>query len=270
MKRISILLFTLFAVFSVAFTLNSKEQDDDGDVKALMKELMKGVVAQVQEEEDQRSSAELESALSDLLSQIQEDDDDDDAQSQDDEDNDDVQRQDDGDGGREQEEGEDGDGLLALLQDDEEEEGGARRQDEDDNDVEMQDDGDGGDAAEQGWFSKIFRKVRRFGGRVRNVCNRVSRYSRALNCLPRMQAEMQRADDGDDDLAKDMLRRIANLQGEDDGDAEAQFFGKLLRGFRGIRKFWKRGRKMFKRVRRRFGGVVRGYRGIKRCVRRYG
>ena len=45
---------------------------------------------------------------------------------------------------------------------------------------------------------------------------------------------MQKADDGDEDLAKDMLKRIANLQ-EDcgDGDAEAQF---LQRIFRRVRK----------------------------------
>ena len=309
MKTFSILLFTLFAVFSVAYTLNSKKQDDDGDVKALMKELMKGVVVQMQEEEDQRSSAELESALSDLLSQVQEDDDDEGGREQDDDDEGGRKQDDDDEGGRKQDdddgllallqeegEGDDGarrqddddeggrkqdddDGLLALLQEEGEGDDGARRQDDDGGDllsflqdddnndgVEMQDD-EGGDAIEQGFFGRLFGKIRRFGGRVRNVCNRVSRYSRALNCLPRMQAEMQKADDGDDDLAKDLLRRIANLQGEDDGDAEAQFFKSI---FRGVRKLWKRGRSAFKRIRRRVGGLVRGYRNVRRCMRRYG
>ena len=44
-------------------------------MKVLMRELMKGVVAQVQEDEDQKSVAELESALNDLLSQVQGDED---------------------------------------------------------------------------------------------------------------------------------------------------------------------------------------------------
>ena len=76
MKSFSILIFTLFAIFSVGYTLKSKKQDEDsGDMKALMRELMKGVVAQVQEDEDQKSVAELESALNDLLSQVQGDED---------------------------------------------------------------------------------------------------------------------------------------------------------------------------------------------------
>ena len=49
-----------------------------------------------------------------------------------------------------------------------------------------------------------------------------------------MQAEIQKADEGDEDLAKDILKRIANLQEEGwDGDVEAQF---LRRIFRRVRK----------------------------------
>ena len=297
MKTFSIILFTLFTIFSVAYTLNSKKQDDDGDMKSLMKELMRGVVAQVQEEEDQKSSAELESALSDLLSQVQDDedeggriqDDEDEGGRTQDEDDEGGRKQDEDDeGGRKQDEDDeggkqdDGDDLLALLQEDDDDDG-ARRQDEDgddllaflqedDNDddgaVMQEGDDEGGDAIEQGWFGRIFRGIRRFGGRVRNVCNRVSRYSRALNCLPRMQAEVQKAQEGDDELARDLLRRIANLQQEGgDGDAEAQFFKRI---FKGVRKFFKRGRGIFRGIRRRVGGLVRGYRGIRRCMRRYG
>ena len=45
-----------------------------------------------------------------------------------------------------------------------------------------------------------------------------------------MQAEIQKADDGDEDLAKDMLKRIANLQEEGgDSNAEAQLFRRVFR-----------------------------------------
>ena len=342
MKSFSILLFTLFAIFSVGYTLKSKTQDDDGgDMKALMRELMKGVVAQVQEDEDQKSVAELESTLNDILSQVQDvggedgriqDNEDEDGRLQDEEDEGDgllallqeeenggdgARRQDDEEeGGRLQDDEDEGDGLLALLQEeenggdgarrqDDEEEGGrlqddedegdgllallqeeedggdgARRQndegddstltflqDDDDGAVMQEDEDGGGDAIEQGLFGRIFSGIRRFGGRVRSVCNRVSRYSRALNCLPRMEVEMQKADEGDDDLARDLLRRIANLQQDGgEGDAEAQLFGKI---FSRVRGFLGRGKKVFKRIRRRIGGLVRGYRGFRRCIRRY-
>ena len=61
-------------------------------------------------------------------------------------------------------------------------------------------------------------------GLALQICRKVNKYSRFINCFSRMQAEMQKADDGDEDLAKDMLKRITNLQEEGgDGDAEAQF-----------------------------------------------
>ena len=82
-----------------------------------------------------------------------------------------------------------------------------------------------------------------------------------------MQAEMQKADEGDDDLAKDLIRRIAKLEQDGgEGDAEAQFFGKI---FRGVRKFFGRGRKIFRGLKRRVGGLVRGYRRVRNCMRRY-
>ena len=120
MKTFSLLLLTLFAIFSMAYTLkSSKKQDDDDDTEAIMRELMRGVVAQVQEEEDQRSSAELESALSDLLSQVQQD-------------------------------GEDG-----RIQDDE----GGRIQDGDDEDGRIQDGNDEGGKQDDGDIWPFFNKM---------------------------------------------------------------------------------------------------------------
>ena len=84
----------------MAYTLNAEnkeeskkqEEDNGGDMKALMRELMKGVVAQMQEDKDQKlSAAELESSctLDGLLSQIQDDNDISDSLSQEDNDSDD-------------------------------------------------------------------------------------------------------------------------------------------------------------------------------------
>ena len=266
MRTFSILLLTLFAIFSVAYTLNAEKQeeskkqaDDDGDMKSLMQELMKSFVAQVQEEEDQKSSAELERYLDGRLSQVQDDDDDSDVLKQENDDSNDgllaflQEEEEGGDDAQVQEDNDNGDDLLALLQDD-------------DDGAEAQDD-DGGDfAIEQGWFSVL----RRFGGRVVKVCKKVNRYSRFLNCIPRMQAEMQKADEGDDDLAKDMLKRIANLQEDGgDGDAEAQFFRRIFRRARRyVKRYWKRPRRLYRRIRQRVGRLVRGYRSIRRCVRK--
>ena len=164
--------------------------------------------------------------------------------------------QEEGDDAARRQDDEGGDDDLAFLQDGDDDEGAV-----------IQDEDEGGEAIEQGFFGRIFRGIRRFGGRVRKVCNRVNRYSRALNCLPRMQAEMQKADEGDDELAKDLLRRIANLQQEGgEGDAEAQIFGKL---FKRVRGFFGRGRKMFRGLKNRVGGLVRGYRRVRTCMRRF-
>ena len=274
-----ILLLALFATFTLANTLNAekqdesikqeetnKQEDEDGDMKSLMQELMKGVVAQVHEEEDQKSSAELENSLDGLLSQAQDDDDDGDAL---------VQEGDDG-----------NDNLLALLQDDVEGSDGAQEQEDDDNeedllallqgDAEEQDDDDGGDAVSQGWLTTIGM----IGRKVVRVCRKVNRYSRLLKCIPGAQAEMQKADDGDEDLARDMLKRIAKLQEEGgDSDAEAQFFRKIFRRARRfVRRHWRRPRKFIRRIRRRFrktvrrgfGRAIRFYRMFKRCARRFG
>ena len=120
-----------------------------------------------------------------------------------------------------------GNGLSALLQEEGDGGDGARRQDdegddsilaflqEDDDGAVIQENEDGGgDVIEQGFFGRIFSGIHRFGGRIRNIYNRVSRYSCALNCLSRMQVKMHEADEGDDDLARDLLRSIANLQQE--------------------------------------------------------
>ena len=193
-------------------------------------------------------------------------------------------QQDEDEGGCLQDDEDEGDGLLALLQEEEVGGDGARRQEdegdddgilaflqEEDNDddgaVMQGDEDEEGDAIKQGFFSRIFSGIRRFGGRVCNVCNRVSRYSRALNCLLRMQVEMQKADGGDDDLARYLLRRIANLQQDGgEGDTEVQLFRKL---FSRVKGFYGRERRMFKGLKRYIGGLVRGYRGIRHCLRRY-
>ncbi len=131
MRTFSILLLALFASFSVAYTqLNaenqeeSKKQEDDGgsDMKALMKELIKGAVAQVQEEEGRKLSfAELESTLDSILLQGEEEG---------------------GDGAQGQEDNDNGDDLLAFLQGD-------------DDLAEVQDDDNGGDATSQGLLGAI-------------------------------------------------------------------------------------------------------------------
>ena len=238
-------LFGLFALFSVAYTVSAKEQKDDNkEVKSLMEELLKGVVVQMQEDDNQQSSVQLQSAMRDLLAEVQDDENESDGdlsallQTEDDE-------------GSEQED-DDGNIILALLQDEEEGDDGAVTQEDSD------------EADTQGWFKRIFRGIRRFGGRVRGICNKVNRYSRYLNCLPRMQAEMQKADDGDEELAKNLLKRIANAQ---EDDAEAQFFRRL---FRKARKIWGRGRRFFKKIRRGVGRIYRGYRNIRKCIRRNG
>ena len=130
-------------------------------------------------------------------------------------------------------------------------------QGDDDQFAEVQDDNDGGDATTQGWLSAI-----RFGIRAFRIIRK---------CIPRMQAKMQKADEGDEDLAKDMLKRIANLQEEGgDGDVEAQFLRRIFRRVRkSVRRFlrrpmriYRRIRKRYSRIRRMFGRMVRGYRKI--------
>ena len=220
MKTVAIL-FGVLAIISVAYTLPTKEQDDDGgDVKTFMEDLMKGVVVQMQEEEDQQSSAELQSAMRDLL--VEDESDETKARKEDD----------------------DGDDILALLQDEEEDNGG--------DGAEVQD-----DVKTQGWFSKLLKGIRKYGGRVNKVCNKVNKYTRYLKCLPKMQAEMQKADDGDDELAKELIKRMANAQ---EDDADAQFFKRI---FKRARKVWKRSRK----IRKVIGSIYRGYKVISDCVR---
>ena len=243
MKTLAILL-GLAAILGVAYTLPAEKQDDDEGMRSLMEQLMRGVVVQMQEEEEQQTSAELQSAMRDLLVQAQDEDEDE--------------------GGKlmallQEDSGEDdGDNLLALLQEgDDDEEGGEVQGNEEDE----------GDAEMQGWFSRVVGGIRRFGGRVNGICKKVQRYTRYTKCLPRMQAEIERADEGDDELAKDLLRRIANVQEDGDGDAEAQFFKSI---FKKARRIWGRGKRFFKKIRRGVGRVYRGYRNIRRCIKRYG
>ena len=145
------------------------------------------------------------------ISQIQDDNEGGDALSQ--EDNNDLsallQGDEEGDDGvQEQEDDDNGDDILAFLQDD-------------DGFAEVQDEDDGGDATSQGWLSAICM----IGSCAIQVCRKVNKYSRFINCIPGMQAEVQKADDGDEDLAKNMLKRITDLQEEGgDSDAEAQLF----------------------------------------------
>lgn len=243
MRTFLFLLVTLFAIFSVTYTLNTEKQetsmkqedDNDNDVKAFMEELMKGVIAQMQEEDDQKLITEMQSTLNDQLSQVQDDEDDGEVLKQDGDDNSDkdllalLQEEDEENDGALKQDDEDGDNLLALLQDD------------NDDDAELQDDDDGDDAIEQRWQRRLYRY---------------------LKCLPKMKPEMRKADNGDEDLAKDMLRRVANKQ-QDDGDtAETQFFRKLI-------KLVKRKPKQFmQKVRQYIGRLLRTYRKMKKCIGR--
>ena len=78
---------------------------------------------------------------------------------------------------------------------------------------------------------------------------------------------MQKADEGDDDLDRDLLRKIANLQQDGgEGDAEAQLFRKP---FSRVKGFYGRERRMSKGLKHCIGGLVRGYRGVRHCLRRY-
>ena len=137
-------------------------------------------------------------------------------------------------------------------------------QGDDDQFAEVQDDDDGGDATSQGWLSAI-----RFGIRAFQIIRK---------CIPRMQTEIQKSDDGDEDLAKDMLKRIAKLQEEGgDGDVEAQFLRRVFRRVKkSVRRFLRRPMKIYRRIRKRyskirrmFGHMVRDYRRIRGCVRSF-
>lgn len=78
-----------------------------------------------------------------------------------------------------------------------------------------------------------------------------------------MKAEMQKADDGDEDLAKDMLRRIANKQQDDGDNVETQFFRKFI-------KMVKRKPKQFMRkVRQYVGHLLRAYKKMRQCIGRH-
>ena len=174
-------------------------------------------------------------ALMDLLAEVQDDENESDGdlsallQTEDDE-------------GSEQED-DDGNIILALLQDEEEGDDGAVTQEDSD------------EADTQRRFGRIFRGIRH----VRGICKKLSRYSRYLNYFTRMYAEMQEADDGDEELAKNLLKRIANAQ---EDDAEAQFFRRLFRKVRSKR--------FFKKIRRGVGRFYRCCKNIKRCIRRLG
>ena len=249
MKTFAIL-FGLLAVLGVAYTLPTDKQSNNKEVRSIMEDLLRGVVVQMQEDDDQQSSAELQTALRDLLAQAQGDD----------EDGRDLlallQDESGDDGAREEDDDDDGE-ILALLQE----------EDEDNDGLIQGDDDEEGDVKMQGFFSKIFSGIRRFGGRVNKVCNKVKKYTRYANCLPGLQAELQKADDGDDELARDLLKRIANVQEDGDGDAEAQFFRRL---FKRVRRVWGRGRRFFRKIRGGIGRIYRGYKKIRRCIGRRG
>ena len=182
----------------MGYTLKSEKQDEGGgNMQVLMRERAHmSIVAQVQEEEDQKSVAELRSAWNNLLSQVQDDESEDGRIQDDDNENGCLQdnEEDEGDciqdnedvseDGRLQDEEEEGDGLLDLLQEEEDGGDGARRQDDegddsilafhqdDDDGAVMQEDEDGGgDVIEQGFFSRMFSGIHCFGGCVHNICN---------------------------------------------------------------------------------------------------
>ena len=177
------------------------------------------------------------------------------------------------------------DGYPSALQTEDDE--GHEQEDDDGNIIfallQLGDDGavtqeDSNEADTQKWFKIIFRGIRH----IRRICKVFNRYSRT------MQAEMQNADDGDEELAKNFLKRVANAQ---EDDAEAQFFKRLFRKirkawhrgkrffkkkvFKKIRKIWRRGRrffkkKFFKNIRRGVGRFCHCYRNIRKCIRRHG
>ena len=158
--------------------------------------------------------------------------------------------------------------LLAGVQDEDEEGDGLALLQEGDDDIGAGQFDSGSDAEMQGGLSKIFGLVHRFSGRVNSMCNQVKKYSKYLVCLPKMQAEIERADEDDDELGKDLLRRIANVQ---DGDAEAQFFKRMFRGAKKLfNKIKRRGTKTYNKIRSSVGRVYRAYKGIRRCIKRIG
>lgn len=120
-------------------------------------------------------------------------------------------------------------------------------------------------AEEQGISSTMFKK---FNSGLRKFVNQmntmISKYSNVENCFPRMQAEMERTDENDDELAKTVVDRLANIQGKQNREMR-QLFQKI-RQF--IRTTSKKGRKLVRNIRRTFGSVLRGYEVVIKCVKR--
>lgn len=98
-----------------------------------------------------------------------------------------------------------------------------------------------------------------------NQMNRmISKYSNVLNCLPRMQAEMQRSDENDDELVKKAVDRLANIQGQQNRQIH-QLFQKI-RKF--IRTTNSKGQMLHKKIKRTLGRLLRSYEVVINCIQR--
>ena len=98
-----------------------------------------------------------------------------------------------------------------------------------------------------------------------NQMNRmISKYSNVLSCFPRMQAEMQKSDENDDELVKKVVDRLANIQGQKNRQ--------IRRLFQKIRQFIQttnsKGQTLYKKIRRTLGSLLRSYEVVITCVRR--
>lgn len=92
----------------------------------------------------------------------------------------------------------------------------------------------------------------------------IRRYTNYFNCLPKMEAEMQRSDAmGDEELVKEMVHKLANIQGQQ----------KIRRLFQRIRQFItntrNRGTRLYREIQTTLASVFRGYTSIVNCIRRY-
>ena len=98
-----------------------------------------------------------------------------------------------------------------------------------------------------------------------NMMNRmISRYSNVLSCFPKMQAEMQWSDDVDEEMVKEVVDRLATIQGQQNRQ--------LRQLFRRIQKFIgttsSEGKALYRKIQRTLGRFLRGYKVVISCVKR--
>lgn len=120
-------------------------------------------------------------------------------------------------------------------------------------------------AEEQRVSSTMFKKFNSGLRKFVNQMNRmISKYSNVINCFPRMQAEMERTDENDDELVRTVVDRLADIQGKQNRKIRQLF--QMIRQF--IRTTSKKGRKMAKKIQSTFGSVLRGYEVVIKCIKR--